>query len=354
MKAVIFGAGNIGRGFLGLELFNSGYELFFVDAVESVVDELKNKKYFTIEYLDASHERRNINVADIFHVGDKDRIARQIRLSDLVVTAVGPANLEKVAPLIASGLDGTSGKIVIAAENVPDNTWFLRDAIKRIGDYDAVFPRCVVDRIAIFNAGITKIERDFEWVIEDFGKDLKIKGVEYANNLTKYLQRKLLVFNGSHAVLGFLGYSAGIDSPAVAMQEPRIAEIVVGVIKEAAHCVEKEYGLDSEKMQAYTKSVIKRFENVLIPDKTERLAKDPIRKLRERVVASAVLAHKHNLSTQYLEKGILAGLKYNNLNDKESVQLQEALKVKGLEFVLKEYCNLPSVHPLTKNILSAF
>ena len=39
-QAVIFGAGNIGRGFLGQLFFESGYEIVFVEAIESLVSRL--------------------------------------------------------------------------------------------------------------------------------------------------------------------------------------------------------------------------------------------------------------------------------------------------------------------------
>ena len=40
MKAVHFGAGNIGRGFVGLLLSEGGYELVFSDVATALVDAL--------------------------------------------------------------------------------------------------------------------------------------------------------------------------------------------------------------------------------------------------------------------------------------------------------------------------
>ena len=44
MKAVMYGGGNIGRGFIGALLSNSGYEVAFVDVVDDVINAL-NKEH---------------------------------------------------------------------------------------------------------------------------------------------------------------------------------------------------------------------------------------------------------------------------------------------------------------------
>ena len=43
MKAVMYGAGNIGRGFIGMLFSASGCEVIFVDVAEKVVKELQKR-----------------------------------------------------------------------------------------------------------------------------------------------------------------------------------------------------------------------------------------------------------------------------------------------------------------------
>ena len=40
MKAVMYGGGNIGRGFIGMLLSASGFEVQFVDVVDAVIETL--------------------------------------------------------------------------------------------------------------------------------------------------------------------------------------------------------------------------------------------------------------------------------------------------------------------------
>ena len=48
MKAVMYGGGNIGRGFIGYLMSASGYRVSFIDVVDSVIESIGTCKYFTI------------------------------------------------------------------------------------------------------------------------------------------------------------------------------------------------------------------------------------------------------------------------------------------------------------------
>jgi len=56
--AVHFGAGNIGRGFVGLILHRAGYEVVFADVVDPLIDGLNSTPSYTVKAvgLDASEE----------------------------------------------------------------------------------------------------------------------------------------------------------------------------------------------------------------------------------------------------------------------------------------------------------
>ena len=52
MKAVMYGGGNIGRGFIGALFSASGYRVTFVDVAKPVVESLNEKGSYLWEYED--------------------------------------------------------------------------------------------------------------------------------------------------------------------------------------------------------------------------------------------------------------------------------------------------------------
>ena len=56
MIAVHFGAGNIGRGFIGNLLYQSGFETCFVDVNSELVKLINEKKQYRVELANAAHE----------------------------------------------------------------------------------------------------------------------------------------------------------------------------------------------------------------------------------------------------------------------------------------------------------
>lgn len=60
-KAVQFGAGNIGRGFIGLVLEQAGYHVVFADINQNVIDKLNNEKSYTVHVMDENVEQKDLN-----------------------------------------------------------------------------------------------------------------------------------------------------------------------------------------------------------------------------------------------------------------------------------------------------
>lgn len=105
MKAVMYGAGNIGRGFIGQLLSLSGYSVSFVDVNKTVISALNEKGEYPVDILygDRSEEQIVKNVCGV-DGNDINAVAEAIAEADVMATAVGVNVLKFIAAPIAAGL----------------------------------------------------------------------------------------------------------------------------------------------------------------------------------------------------------------------------------------------------------
>ena len=73
-KAIQFGAGNIGRGFIGAVLEKAGYHVVFADVNEQIVDRINRDKGYTVQIMDtvcdAGQDRKADGRGDDLRFGD--------------------------------------------------------------------------------------------------------------------------------------------------------------------------------------------------------------------------------------------------------------------------------------------
>lgn len=161
MLAVHFGAGNIGRGFIGQLLHESGYDIVFVDVRDDVVEALKTQGRYEVILADEGEEHIPIDRVTALHsVHDAAEVTERLAEADLVTTAVGPSILPVIAPSIAQGLTervrlGGAPVNVIACENMVGASQALKGFVmehvpqESAGAVEEIagFPNAAVDRI---------------------------------------------------------------------------------------------------------------------------------------------------------------------------------------------------------------
>ncbi len=161
MLAVHFGAGNIGRGFIGQLLHESGYDIVFVDVRDDVVEALKTEGRYEVILADENERHVPVDRVTALHsASDAEEVTERIAEADLVTTAVGPSILPVIASAIAEGLlervrVGGAPVNVIACENMVGASQALRGYVmehvpeESAGAVDEIagFPNAAVDRI---------------------------------------------------------------------------------------------------------------------------------------------------------------------------------------------------------------
>lgn len=357
-KAIQFGAGNIGRGFIGYLLNKSGYKLVFADVFDNVIDQINGDKTYTIHVKDVENE--DIKVEDVSAVNStRDEIVDEITDASIITTAVGPLNLVKIADKLAQGItkryEEKSEKYlnIIACENAIKASESLKGyvyeklegEVKSYADKFVGFPNCSVDRIVPpsknENPLDVTVENYYEWNVEEAGfkgEISKIKGMNLVGNLEAYIERKLFTLNTGHASTAYLGSLKGYNTIDQSINDTEIEEQVRKIMQESGEALIAKFGFNKEDHFAYIEKIIKRFKNPYLQDDVKRVGREPIRKLsvNERFVKPINTALEYNLPIDNLLIGLAAALNFRNEEDKQAVEMQDDIKNLGIEKTIEK------------------
>lgn len=210
---------------------------------------------------------------------------------------------------------GTAPFTVLCCDNLPDNGHLLRgaaiDFARRIdpalADHIArsvAFPSCMVDRITPAATEATRAEaarltgyddaaaietEDFhQWVIEDtfpLGRpDWHLAGALFVPEVAPYEAMKLRMLNGSHSMLAYTGFHAGLPLVRDVMAHPALSALVRRHMEAAAATLPPLSGID---LATYANQLLDRFSNPAIAHATFQIAMDGTEKLPQRIFAPA-------------------------------------------------------------------
>lgn len=379
-QAIMFGAGNIGRGFIGLLLEQAGFHVKFADVVAPVVDEINRRGEYVVHVVD--NECTDVTVKNISAISSLDpKLIDEITRSELITTAVGLTILPRIAPTIAAGIKArreagvTASMHVIACENAIRGTSQLKKHVEshlEQADLDYMnryvgFLDCEVDRIVPpFRRepgdpdmiDVT-VERHYEWTVERAeikGELSEIPGMHVVDKLDAYLERKLFAFNGAHAVTAYLGEARGIATLREAIEDKEIESAVAALQAECSAMLVKRHGFRSEDMDEYCRTARNRFRNPHLKDETVRVGREPLRKLAatDRLVRPMTLALEYGLSADHYALGIAAALRHSDDNDPQTVQMRQLIADKGVKAALEEISGISASDAIADKIVAEY
>ncbi|RAP27404.1 Mannitol-1-phosphate 5-dehydrogenase [Brevibacillus laterosporus] len=362
MRAIHFGAGNIGRGFIGLLLEQAGYEVCFVDVNEALVNEINQRKSYTVQIADEETQEFTVRNVCALHGADEQAVAQAIATADLVTTAVGPQILPFISKSIALGMkermnQTTEALNIIACENAIGGSTLLKQYVySHLNDVDQAkadqqfgFPDSAVDRIVPMQKNgdmlVVMVEAYFEWVIDQSqakGKLPESSDIIYVDNLEPYIERKLYTVNTGHATAAYLGYLKGYIYMEEAIKDPQIRRLTEEALQETGNVLQAKYGFNAKEHATYITKIIHRFENKHLQDEVTRIARSPIRKLglNDRFISPARQALMYQMEPKALCLGIAAALSFDYNQDVEAMELQSSIKQQGLKATIIKYCGL--------------
>jgi mannitol-1-phosphate 5-dehydrogenase len=372
--AVHFGAGNIGRGFVGLILHRAGYEVVFADVVDELIDGLKRTPSYRVKEVGLeSREEVVDNYRAVNSRRDEPAVVDEIASADIVTTAVGPTVLKFIAPVIAAGLRQRPGDAapvaVMACENAVNATDVLAGHIReQVPDAEwpavtarTVFANTAVDRIVPAQSGQdgldVTVETYFEWAIERppfGGQEPSIPDATWVDNLAPYIERKLFTVNTGHATTAYHGFARGISKLSDALADDAVRTAVEGVLAETKQLLVAKHGFPAEAQQAYVDKILQRFANPYLPDTVDRVGRQPLRKLSrsERLIGPAAELAERGIRPQYLLATVDAALSFDVPQDPESVELQHLLKTLPAAEATERITGLTPADPLYADVLA--
>ncbi|SER45287.1 mannitol-1-phosphate 5-dehydrogenase [Gracilibacillus ureilyticus] len=373
-KTVHFGAGNIGRGFIGALFSESGYHVTFVDIADQIINQLNEQKKYEVKLATDKQESTTIkNVSGVNNITHENEVVELIEKATYLTTAIGPNILPRIAPLIARGLtervyQADDKLYIIACENQINATDILKEHIMENLDEDT--KERLDGRVYFFNSAVDRIvpiqenndtldvlvEPYYEWVVETTENIPDVKGMTIVGELAPFIERKLFTVNTGHAVIAYLGYLNGKTTIDKTLASEDIAIQVQETLKETGEYLVKQYGLSENEHHKYIQKIIDRFKNPYLNDGVTRVGRAPIRKLgpEDRLVRPATEAQKAGLAFTNLAKAIAAALLFDYPEDEEAVKLQGMIRDKGIAKVLQEVSSLPEDSEITKEVMKQY
>ncbi|AOM83555.1 mannitol-1-phosphate 5-dehydrogenase [Salisediminibacterium beveridgei] len=371
MQALHFGAGNIGKGFIGYLLNKTGYEICLVDVNQAAIDRFNKHNRYFVEMLDDHHTVEEVSpVKALNSLTQEQDVIDQIEQADIITTSVGVDNLSRIAGVLAKGLlkrVGSNKKTidVIANENAINASSALQGEIEKVVSPEEMnsilaytgFPNASIDRLALSKEGEEEetalVEPIFEWVINQ--KEAKnhelppIYGATYVDDLKPFIERKLYSVNMGHAATAYIANLFNEPTIQSALDQPEIERMIQATMNETAQYFITQFNVSQDDMDAYIQKTLKRFKNKNISDDIYRVGRAPIRKLGhdERLVKPARELKRLGLPVTHLTCVIAAGYLFAHPEDEEAVRLQTYVQDHGIEKAVNHFSEIEDQELLT-------
>ena len=366
MRAVHFGAGNIGRGFIGAVLQDAGYFVTFADVNKELIAKLRSSNgYSLFELGEAQKETHYENFEVLDSTTDEAALIAAIGRADVITASVGTNILPAIAPVISRGIQSRlsdSPLVIMACENAINATDILwskiLETLERLPK-NIFFANTAVDRIVPMQQADGEpdvaAESFCEWVIDKSGlagTDLKIPAATMVDDLQPFIERKLYTVNTAHLTIAYLGQRHGHATIAESLRDPIVRDVVARVMEETSMALVTKHGFDSSDHAKYVHRTLLRLANPLLDDQVERVGRQPLRKLSrfERLIGPAALLAELGEEPSALLEVVEASLDFMSQNDPEVALLKSKIGALSPSEFAVEVCGITPDHPLAMSL----
>ncbi len=373
-KAVMYGAGNIGRGFIGKVFSDSGYEVCFIDIDKRIIDAFNKDRQYDVKIVSDGFEMLE-KVNNVYAVdGNTVEAVKKISECDIMATAVGVKILPYIIDNIANGI-----KMRMTHSNEPLNIILAENQL----DVDALMKKMIYEKLDM---------REQEWAEENLGlveasigrmvpplteeerkesplliavepySELPVDSMGFRGPIPElvglkpftpfsfYIKRKLFLHNMGHAICAYLGWQKKYEYISDAIRDQEIYKTTKNAMELAVEALSREYPqIPYSEIEANKDDLLQRFHNRALKDTISRVANDPLRKLRrdDRLIGAALYCLENGINPDEIIEGIIAALEYDNPDDAAAMKIQTDLTESGLDYVMERVMSLDKGSELT-------
>jgi mannitol-1-phosphate 5-dehydrogenase len=347
---LIFGAGRIGRSFIGQLFGRHGYEVVFVDMDKPLVEALNRRNEYPVvikgmEVL----ERLIISPVRAVHAEDHPEIASAISDADIMATAVGRSALQVIAPVVANGLLERERKRpgmtldIILAENVRFAARHFREMLSEY--LPLSFP--LDEQVGLVETSIGKmvpimtvsdLEEDplqvfaepYNTLILDRGGFRgpipEIPELALKENMKAWVDRKAFIHNLGHATAAYCGHLKHPSATYMVdvLDDPEVLDFTRKVMQESAAVLLASYPgeFTPEDLSGHIDDLLARFRNRNLGDTLFRVGCDLERKLgaEERFMGIIRMARHHHMAFGLILQAMSMGFCFRARDEKGRMQ----------------------------------
>jgi mannitol-1-phosphate 5-dehydrogenase len=389
MTLIQFGAGNIGRSFIGALFSRAGWDVVFVDIDPWIVSLLNGAEYYSviIKREGKDDEVRRIGPVRAVDMQDTILVSFEIAEADMIALSVGKGALPKVVPIIAKGLrdryqsEPKRPMEIIIAENARSAPEMLKPALAQklgpkyplkqlVGLVETSIGKMVpiMRKESLAQDPLQLFAEEYETLIVDKrgfkGAIPDIPGLCPVDDIKAYVDRKLFIHNLGHAAAAYLGYRADSEKPLICdvLGLPEVEAGTRKAMEEAADALALEYpgAYSRQDLAEHIEDLLGRFKNRALGDTVHRVGRDLPRKLSrdDRVIGAMLLCAKRNIPFPGIAAVYTAALNFAAPDEQgtvfpEDLRFRSELLRLGPEEILRQVSQLDTRNKFDKKVAEA-
>ena len=377
-KAVVYGAGSVGRGFIGQLFSQSGFEVVFVDLDARLVNLLEKARQYPVRLVN-DRGFSEILVGNVRAVdgAKQEHVLGLLCAAEVAATAVGVRALASLARPIASGLQNrwANGNFsplnILVCENEIHANRRLKKLVmdelpsethEQLEEVVGFVEVSVGRNIAVMTPELWD-GNPLRLVAESYdslpvdkdsirGEMPSVSNMRIVSPFEPCIHQKLFMYNMAHAVVAYLGYLLGNKYLCDAVRNSSIRFIARNALAESARALSKEDGTPLDGLLEHADELLVRFENRLLGITIERTGMDPLRKLSngDRLIGAAMICKKWSVVPVYISMGAAAAFLFDPPNDPTASEVAERVKVGGIHKAISSICGLEKEDPVLNSI----